>query len=73
MVHKWGCRQCPTSVKRYLNCQKYMDLHPVPDYWLDPAVPLVYGIITFFVTALLTWLLINVWPSFLKCIRNVDR
>jgi hypothetical protein len=34
----------------------------VPNYWLDPAVPLVYSINTFLVTALLTWLVIELWP-----------
>jgi hypothetical protein len=35
---------------------------PVPKFWLDPAIPLVYGISLGIIAALLTWLLIRVWP-----------
>ncbi len=35
---------------------------PVPKFWIDPATPLIYGISLGITAALLTWLLIRVWP-----------
>lgn len=36
---------------------------PVPKFWIDPATPLIYGISLGIIAALLTWLLIRVWPQ----------
>ncbi len=46
---------------------------PVPKFWLDPATPLVYGITLGIIAALLTWLLIRVWPGLVKLIPLIPK
>jgi hypothetical protein len=46
---------------------------PVPKFWLDPATPLVYGISLGIIAALLTWLLIRVWPGLVKLIPLIPK
>jgi hypothetical protein len=46
---------------------------PLPPTWIKPAVPLVYKLSVAIVAAALAWLLIRLWPGFVKLIPLIPK